>query len=83
MPRQIKAFVKRITEQGAENGIKFKFDQNAQFVHQEGNTECGMYSLYLIVSLLKDTHTYKYFKTTKISDESVERLRDTYYNSDL
>jgi hypothetical protein len=83
MPRQIEAFVKRITEQGEKNGIKFKFDQNAPFAHQEGNTECGMYSLYLIVSLLKDKHTCKYFKTTKIHDAAVEHLRDTYYNSDL
>ena len=83
IPKEIDVFCKRVIEQAAKEGIKLKFDQNAPFAHQEGNTECGMYSLYLIISLLRETHSYPFFKKTKISDEAMEHLRDVYYNPNL
>jgi hypothetical protein len=83
IPDEIKKFCDRIIEQASKLKIKLTFDQNAPKVHQEGNTECGMYSLYLIISLLKDAHDYTFFKTTKITDEAVEKLRDRYFNNDL
>ena len=52
-------------------------------MHQEGNTECGMYSLYFIISLIEDTVNPNYFKSKKISDAEMENLRDRYFNSDL
>ena len=67
-------------KQAEELNIKLQLDENAPFIHQEGNTECGMYSLYLIVTLLRDTHNYNFFKTTKISDEAMEKMRDKYFN---
>ena len=72
-----------MVSQALKLDIDLKFDQNAPFVHQEGNTECGMYSLYLIVSLLQDKHTYNFFKNTKISDEAMEKMRDRYFNNDI
>ena len=80
IPKEIKTFANRIIDQAAKLDITLKFDQNEPFAHQEGNTECGMYSLYLIVSLLKDSHPYTFFKKTKISDAAMEHLRDKYYN---
>jgi hypothetical protein len=83
MPPEVKQFCERVTGQALKLGIKLTLDQNAPFIHQEGNTECGMYSLYLIVTLLEDTHPYSFFKNTKISDAAMEKMRDHYYNNDL
>jgi hypothetical protein len=83
IPDEIKTFCDRVIDQAAKLKIKLTFDQNAPFVHQEGNTECGMYSLYLIITLIKDTHNYNFFKETKITDNAVEKLRDRYYNNDI
>jgi hypothetical protein len=83
MPKEVKEFSNRVISQGLELDIKLKLDQNAPFVHQEGNTECGMYSLYFIVSLIEDTVNPNYFKSNKISDAEMEKLRDRYFNSDL
>ena len=83
IPKEIKAFCDRIMEQAEQIGIHLTMDQNTPFAHQEGNTECGMYSLYLIISLLKDKHKYDFFKTTKISDKAMENMRDKYFNPEL
>jgi len=80
MPPPIKVFCDRVIQQASELNITLTLDENSPFTHQEGNTECGMYSLYLIVTLLKDTHTYKFFKHTKISDRAMENMRDKYFN---
>ena len=90
IPKEVKYFCNRVISQALQvktkeypNGIKLTYDLNAPFVHQESNTECGMYSLYLIITLLKDIHDYTFFKTTKITDELMENLRDKYFNSDM
>lgn len=90
IPKEVKKFCNRVISQGLKinttkypNGLELKFDQNAPFMHQESNTECGMYSLYLIVTLLKDVHDYTFFKNTKISDDAMENMRDKYFNKDL
>jgi hypothetical protein len=83
MPKEIKAFCERVIKQARFVGLELTLDQNAPFSHQEGNTECGMYSLYLIITLLKERHNYNFFKTTRISDKAMENMRDRYYNSDL
>jgi len=90
VPNEIKKFSNRVISQALSlktkkypNGMKkIKFDENHPFVHQESNTECGMYSLYLITSLLKNVHKegYKFFKEHKITDELMDKLRDKYFN---
>jgi hypothetical protein len=82
-PNEIKILCDRIIEQASNIGIKLTLDSNAPFAHQEGNTECGMYSLYFIISLLKDQHAYNFFKSTKISDDAMENMRDKYFNPTL
>lgn len=83
MPKEVEKFCNRVISQALTLNIVLTLEQNAPFMHQEGNTECGMYSLYLIITLLQDKHPYTFFKSTKISDEAVEKLRDRYYNNDL
>lgn len=85
IPNYILKFVNCVIEQGKKLNppIYFNFDLNHPFVHQEGNTECGMYSLYFILSMLKDTKTPNYFKKNKITDKQVEKYRNIYFNESL
>jgi hypothetical protein len=85
IPKEVKEFCNRVVSQALqlEKPIELTFDQNAPFVHQEGNTECGMYSLYLIITMINDEHNYNFFKKTKISDEAMEEMRDRYFNNDI
>lgn len=96
IPKEIMELVKTVQSQGSQlpKPIKFRFFQNAPFEHQQGNTECGMYSLFFIITMLTDTveepaeyvfKNYKdkitFFKKVRISDKYVEKLRKEYFNS--
>ena len=48
--------------------------------HQRTDTECGMYSLYVIIELLENRKTPQYFQKHRISDDEMERLRKIYFN---
>jgi len=61
IPAEITRLVERIQKQGLELGtdksslmrpIKFRFYENYPMTHQYGNTECGMYSLFFIITML-------------------------------
>lgn len=92
IPSQIYKLVQNIQEQGKrlEIPIHFRFEQNHPFEHQETNTECGMYSLFFIITLLTNKvykkpfknvdEKIKFFKTKKIPDKKMEELRKIYYN---
>jgi hypothetical protein len=47
--------------------------------HQQTDSECGMYSLYFIIQMLKDKDV-NYFLEHKIPDEEVFQLRKKYFN---
>jgi len=81
-PKQVVTLANRIIKQGKEltTPIQFKFDQNYPKQHQYTSTECGMYSLYFIVSMLEDKLTQQYLKTHIITDKYIEKLRKVYYN---
>jgi hypothetical protein len=96
IPSEIMKLVKTIQSQGLElsKPIRFKFFQNAPFEHQYSNTECGMYSLFFIITMLTDEvdeprhyrfKSYKdkifFFKKVRITDKYVEKLRGEYFNS--
>lgn len=83
IPKQIKKFVDRIQNQSNQIGIKFKLLDNYLIEHQNGNTECGMYSLFFIIQLLTENKPPDYFITERINDEDMEKLRNKYFNSDL
>ena len=46
------ALVNRIMDQGKKEGIEFTFYNNSGNQHQQSNTECGMYSLFFIITML-------------------------------
>ena len=80
---QIKALADRLIEQGKMHNIDFVFDQNHPFEHQQGGTECGIYSLYFIAHMLEDKTNAKYLKTHVLSDKYMEKFRKIFFNTDL
>ena len=80
IPQEIKKLSKRIVNQGKELSHNIKYDDNYNISHQKSNTECGMYCLYFLISLLTEHHNHKYFKNKKIKDEYVEKFRKIYFN---
>ena len=61
VPKQIKKLSDNIIEQGKQlhPPIQFNFDENHPKEHQFGDTECGIYSLFFIIHMLK---VYIYLK---------------------
>ena len=83
IPKEIKVLCDRILEQGNALTIKnFSLYENDKS-HQRTNTECGMYSLYLIIELLTENHKIDHFMNNWIKDKTVEKLRDKYFNKEM
>jgi hypothetical protein len=81
-PKEITLLCTRILNQCKKIGINdMKFYEN-KLEHQKSNTECGMYSLFLIIQLIKDVREYDYYMKNRIKDEDVERLRKEYFNEE-
>jgi len=80
IPNRIMKFVNTIKKQGMSIGKKFKFKQN-KLAHQKKNTECGMYSLFFIIEMLKTEKPYMF--DDEISDEIMEKFRLEYFNKYL
>jgi hypothetical protein len=79
VPKEIKDFVERIISQGKQLSIRIRFDQNEK-THQHTSTECGMYALYFIINMLKDTTNSKKVKSVRIPDNHVFKMRKRYFN---
>ena len=77
-PGKVTKFVNDVKSQGKQLGIDFKYYEN-DIEHQETESECGMFSLYFIVEMLKDKNP-TYFLENKINDEEVFKLRNKYFN---
>jgi len=78
IPNEIMAFVERITHQGKELNIRFNFDKNYPFEHQMNDTECGIYSLYFIITMIKKP-LFESFKKKRITDKQMEKYRHIYF----
>ena len=83
--REIVHLVNKIKKQGLElkPKIRFKYDSSEGVEHQNGNTECGIYSLYFIVHMIEDKMSGEYLKTHLIRDEYVNKFRKIYFNDSL
>jgi hypothetical protein len=62
--------------------MEIEFVQNHPVEHQRGNTECGIYTLYVLTQLLTGKKTYKGFMGDRIPDEKMFALRKQYFNED-
>lgn len=89
---EVQKLVNRIKDQWTKKHphLKLKLYKNHPFEHQKQNTECGMYSLYFIITLLtheiKGKHystqdLIKKFLSERISDDEVFDYRKVYFNS--
>lgn len=89
-PKAIYTLVKRIREQALVMGHKYRFYQNYPKTHQYSNTECGVYSLFFIITMLTDKTAFsphltlhdklKLFQSHRIPDKYIERYRHVYFN---
>lgn len=93
-PKEIDVLVERVKAQGLDLSppVKFEYFSNTRNQHQTGNTECGMYSIFFIITMLTGkTPFYKnkvlsmderieLFLKKKIPDEVVFDYRDLYFN---
>ena len=88
IPDEVMALVKRIQDQAK---VPLKFDQSYPMEHQYGSSECGMYSLYFIITMLTgktssgakldcNNKKIRYFKKHRVPDAHVEKLRNKYFN---
>jgi len=77
IPKRIMKFVNTVRKQGNSMGKKFDFKQN-KTPHQKKNTECGVYSLFFIIEMLKKEEPYMFYK--EIPDDKMETFRKKYFN---
>jgi hypothetical protein len=80
VPKEVKVFIERIDSQCKELGIKMKKINNLNIRHQYGSSECGMYCLFFIISLLKEDKKPTFFLKNRIKDSDVEKYRSIYFN---
>jgi len=92
IPKEIDAFLKRVVQQGLamHPPIRLHFYENCPMEHQMGTTECGMYSLYFLITMLtgetegKVFKNYlekiRFFKDKRIPDKFMKRYRRIYFN---
>jgi hypothetical protein len=94
IPEEISGLVKRVQKQALTLNTKLHFYQNYPLEHQYGNTECGMYALFFIITMItNDVQTrsktihfkntlqkINFFKKKRIPDKYVEQLRWKYFN---
>ena len=91
-PQEIMDLANRIIDQGKElpKPIKFKYYENYPVTHQYTDTECGMYSLFFLITMLTRKTEFdrrmsmeknlKLFMHKKIPDKYVEKFRQIYFN---
>ena len=77
--KEISALIKRIQEEFLSiTGERIELAYNKQ-QHQFKNTECGVYCLYFLTSLLDGTSLQEYMELNP-DDKYIEQYRDVYFN---
>lgn len=92
IPPEINNLVERIKTQGLnlKNPVHFKYYDSVRTRHQMGGTECGMYSLFFIITMLTGKTEFnkkmnikdkiRLFTKKSIPDKYVEKYRKIYFN---
>jgi hypothetical protein len=92
IPDEMKKLVDRIKTQGLylKKPVHFKYYDSARARHQMGSTECGMYSLFFIITMLTSKSEsnkkmtmkdkIRLFTKKSIPDKYVEKYRKIYFN---
>jgi len=76
IPPEVRKLIDRIKEQ-----IPLEELNNQSVQHQRGGTECGMYVLFFVISMLEGKAP-SYFNDRIIPDEEVFKFRRVYFNSE-
>jgi hypothetical protein len=81
--RYIKRFMKMVREQGMQAGINFEEYIN-DVPHQKNDSECGVYSIFMIIHMLLGKMTVHDFmdKKNKMTDKYMQRFRRRFFNVD-
>ncbi len=91
-PKEVRAFIDKVKQQALTStkmtlteDMNSEFNGHKSFQHQHSNTECGMYSLYLIISLLTKKETHKRYqdfldRRKMVSDKHMKALRHKLFN---
>ena len=81
-PPEIKVLADRIIAAGQRLSpkLELKLIVNKKD-HQYKNTECGMYSIFMIINVLTGKMKPSDFSVKRISDEFMMKFRKTYFNS--
>ena len=93
-PKEVNTFVKRVQEQAKNLNTpidNMPFIQNHPVEHQQENTECGVYCIHFITTMLtgrvgsrKQINTndkkIKYFTEQSIPDDDMFKMRKKYFN---
>jgi hypothetical protein len=80
IPTEIERLRDAFITQGKQNGIDFIFKTNTSD-HQQGNTECGVYSIYFIVEMLRSIDNVEKFMKGNIPDKEMEEQRYKFFNA--
>ena len=78
IPDEVDVLIDRLIQQ-TPTPLKRLNNQDKQ--HQQGNTECGMYVLFFVISMLEGKSP-EYFNQRVITDEEVFKCRSIYFNSE-
>jgi hypothetical protein len=81
IPSRIKKLTDTIKTQGKLKNIRFTLSTNYPKEHQRKNTECGIYVLYFIISMLIHNN-WKHFKNETITDEEIFKYRKEFFSED-
>lgn len=81
IPKEIDKLIKLIVSQSQN---KLKFITNVPHQHQYSNTECGMYSLFFIITMLDESMPIKkrinMFSKRRLNDKFIQVFRKKYFN---
>ena len=92
IPKEVSEFVERVQADAVElEGKKYRYHHNHPKEHQMGNTECGVYSLFFIITMLTGEcelargkmnmrQKLNLFKKRTIPDKYMEKYRSIYFN---
>ena len=84
-PPEINNLIQIILKQATTISIPMKYLTNYPKQHQQSNTECGMYSLYFIITMIDKTKSMEkkidIFQKQTVTDKRMKSFRKKYFNS--
>ena len=76
-PKEVKVLVKRLQKQGNEIGRELEYKEN-KIRHQYKHSECGIYCINFIVSMLEGK-SFEEITENKVNDDTINLKRDFFY----